>query len=260
MINSNDRNLWSTECKSTRYNNNSYHHHRTLALNNNTTDTDDDAYTMYHVSLGDVNCFMWSSSDDDDTDYDNDRTQSSSTSSLSDTDENAESSRSHGGDIHSYSESDFFGEAGYENLGAVADTKDVLADASNSASDAEISDFEEDPLCDSGIDLADKFAEILTKFDDILHDVEMKNAVNIGDVSSVSKPCGKVYPFLLEDDVDGDRGDNILKVMKFDAEKVEEKKADVSSDDDDVILVELLRHAWFVLMLYILIKMYFITI
>ena len=159
-----------------------------------------------------------------------------SSSSLSSTEE-----------IHSYSETDFFGEIGCSSL--QASNRDILAEANTS--EAEISDFEADPPSDSSIDLADKFAAILTKFDDILRDIGFEAAINLNNERDIIRPCGKVYPVIQA----ADRSSNI-----DDIEFGKIEKCDSVSGGDDDVLVELLRHAWFVLMLYILVKMYFITI
>ena len=231
MFNSNDRNLRSTEYKSTQCN------HQCTPLN--TTHAD---HNIYRDPVSDVDCINYSSDDDDDDDIQL-SLSSSSEASVTNT-----SSLSQVEEIHSYSEADFFGELGGSTF---TNNKDIPAAAD--ASYAEISDFEQDPLTDSGIYLADNFAQILTKFDDILRDVDfVEGAINVNKACDVSKPCGKVYPFVQEVDIS-----NVIDDIVIDKEKIEECDG-VSSDD--VILVELLRRAWFVLMLYILIKVYFITI
>ena len=165
-------------------------------------------------------------------------------SSLSET---SSSSVSRTEEIHSYSETDFFGEIRCSSL--LTGNEDALAEVN--ISEAEISDFEADPLSDSGIALADKFAEILTKFDDILRDIGFEVAINLNNERDIIKPCGKLYPVIQA----ADRSNNIDDIGFGKIEKCDS----VSGDDDDV-LVELLRHTWFVLMLYILVKMYFIAI
>ena len=165
-------------------------------------------------------------------------------SSLSERSATSSSSVSSTEEIHSYSETDFFGEIGCSAL--------LTSDgAEANISEADISDFEADPLSDRGIALADKFAEILTKFDDILRDIGFEAAINLNNERDIIKPCGKVYPVIQAADRSNNTDDiGFGKIGKCDS---------VGGDDDDV-LVELLRHAWFVLMLYILVKMYFITI
>ena len=218
MFNSNDRILRSTESKSTQCNN----HYYTPLSSTNT------GHNVYLDPFGDVDCI--NSGDDEYVDGD---------AQLSSPVE----------EIHSYSENDFFGEFGCHP----AQTNRKVMPVEMGASEAEMSDFEQDTLSDSGISVVDRFAEILAKFDDILRDVDIvEGAINVNKANNVSKPCGKVYPFIQEVDVC-----KITEGITIEKEKIEECDG-VSSDD--VILVELLRHAWFVLMLYILIKVYFIII
>ena len=161
----------------------------------------------------------------------------SRTSSLSSTPE-----------IHSYSEKDFFGEAGCIPF-LTSNYTDTLA--AEAVSDADVSDFEVDPQSDCGIDFADKFAEILSKFDDILRDIGIEDAIDLSNERNIIKPCGKVHPLI--QGVDRNSDTDALEFAMI------QKCGSIISDEDDV-LVELLRHAWFVLLLYILVKMYFITI
>ena len=231
--NSNDRNLQrSKKSKFTQTD-----QHREPLITTTTTDH------VYLDVFSDIGSISWSSSDNDE-----DGDSTSSVSSLSaETSATSSSSESCTEEIHSYSETDFFGEIGCSSL--LTSGKDLLAEANTS--ETEISDFEADPLSDCGTDFADKFAEILTKFDDILRDIGFEASINLNNERDIIKPCGKVYPVIQA----ADRSNNIDDI-KFG--KIE--KCDSVSGDDGDVLVELLRHAWFVLMLYILVKTYFITI
>ncbi len=174
-------------------------------------------------------------------------------------------------DVHSYSESDFFDDiSGGDISDGPVNTAwfSLQVDSIGSESRVQVTGrtlFSEPSSCDrKNVDSeedgtwsdchkdpdASHFKRLLAMFDEIVRDVDISGATNINSTSCLSKPCEKVYPFC-RDVSASERGRKYVTNVgneKFDA---------VVSSDDDRILVELLRHAWFVLMLYILIKVYF---